>query len=68
MFRMMQINVNSLHPNIGTNIILKVLLTFPEVLTRTCLTIKIFFQLVIISFILMTCMCDLGVILDTRHS
>ena len=56
--------VDPLHPNIIMHILHTVLYTLPEVLTRRIrLLIKSFFLLVIISFILMTLMCDLGMIL-----
>ena len=55
---------NSLHPNISIHILHTVLCTFTKVLTRRiCLTIKHFFYLRIISFILMTSICDSIVIL-----
>ena len=55
--------VNPLHPNISMHILHTVLYTSPKVLTRRiCLRIKSFF-LVIIPFILITLMCDSGVIL-----
>ena len=52
-----------LHPNISMHILHSFLYTFPKVLTRRIwLTIKSLL-LVIIFFILMTLMCDSGVIL-----
>ena len=58
------LGVNPLHPNISKHILHTVLCTFPKLLTRRIwLTIKRFFKLMIISFILVTLMRDSGVIL-----
>ena len=56
--------INPLHLKIGIHILHTVLCIFIKVLTRRiCLTINSFFSRVIISFILVTLMCDLVVIL-----
>ena len=55
---------NSLHSNIRMHILQTLLYIFPYVLARRiCLTIRVL-QLIIISFILMTLICDSGVILN----
>ena len=55
--------INSWHPSISIHILHTVLNTFSRVLTRrTCFTPRVFFQLVIISFILVTSMCDSGIV------
>ena len=60
----LNVTVDPLHLNVIMHILHTVLYTLPEVLTRRIrLLIKSFFLLVIISFILMTLMCDLGMIL-----
>ena len=54
--------INPLQPNISMHILHTVLYTFPKVLDKENLSNKQeLLQLVIISFILMTFMCDLGV-------
>ena len=60
----LNVTVDPLHLNVIMHILHTVLYTLPEVLTRRIrLLIKSFFLLVIISFILLTLMCDLGMIL-----
>ena len=66
-------SINPLHPDVNMRILHTVLYTFPEMLTgRFCFTDQKLLLLVIISFILMTLMCDSGVILweklDACHS
>ena len=56
--------INPFYPNVSMYILPTALLTFHNVLTRGVYkTIKSFFKLVIISFILLALMCNLGVIL-----
>ena len=51
--------LNTLHPNISVNIFFILFYTFSMELTRRiCMTIKSIFKMVIISFILMTLICD----------
>ena len=57
-------SINPWHPDVNMRILLTVLYTFPEMLTgRSCFTDQKLLLLVIISVILMTLMCDSGVIL-----
>ena len=70
---MMYLTLYTLHPNIRMHILHTVLYTFPSILAgRICSTIKRFFSLIIISFIILTLMFDSGVILkgelDPSHS
>ena len=59
-----QVLFNSLHPNIIMHILHTVLYTFPKVLDKENLSNKQeLLWSVIISFILMTLICDSGVIL-----
>ena len=56
--------MNPLHPKISVHILHTVLYTFPTMLTRRILlTIKSFYGWQSFPFILMTIMCDSGVIL-----
>ena len=53
--------IDPVSPNISLHILHTVLYTLPKFLTRRiCLTITSFFLLMIISFILVTLMCDSG--------